>query len=81
MFQLGENTSLTERLLRGNDGGSEYVNFCGLGMNSTLVKELHKGSIIEVQQHRLPPDHSRYWLTDGTFSVMEGWLCHNGFPG
>ena len=63
------------------DGGSENVNFCGLGMNSTLVKELHEGSINEIQQSRLPPDHSHYWITDGTFSVIEGWLCQDGFPG
>ena len=34
-----------------------------------------------MQQSRLEPDHSHHWLTDGTFSVMEGWLCHDGFPG
>ena len=81
MFQLGEVTSSKRRLLRGMDGGSENVNFATLGMNSTLVKELHEGSINEIQQHRLPPDHSHYWITDGTFSVIEGWLCHDGFPG
>ena len=81
MFQLGEITSSKRRLLRGMDGGSENVNFVCLGMNSTLVHELHEGSITEIQQHRLPPDHSHYWLTDGTFSVMEGWLCGDGFPG
>ena len=81
MFQLGEITPSKRRLLRGMDGGSENVNFVGLAMNSTLVHELHTGSITEIQQHRLPPDHSHYWLTDGTFSVMEGWLCHDGFPG
>jgi hypothetical protein len=27
------------------------------------------------------PTHSHHWITDGTFSVMEGWLCHDGFPG
>ena len=71
MFQLGEVTSLTWRLLRGNDGGSEYVNFCGLGINSTLVKELHEGSINEVQQHRLPPDHSHIWLTVHHYSQVQ----------
>jgi hypothetical protein len=81
MFKLGQITSGKRRLLSGMDGGSENVNFVGLGMNSTLVKELHEGSITEVQQHRLPPDHSHHWITDGTFSVMEGWLCHDGFPG
>ena len=81
MFQLGEVTPQKRRLMRGMDGGSENVNFVGLGMNSTIVKELHKGSINTVQQHRLVPDHSHHWLTDGTFSVIEGWLCHDGFPG
>ena len=81
MFQLGEVTSSKRRLMRGMDGGSENVNFATLGMNSTLVHELHEGSINEIQQHRLVPDHSHYWLTDGTFSVIEGWLCHDGFPG
>ena len=81
MFQLGEITSLKRRLLRGIDGGSENVNFASLGMNSTLVHELHLGSILEVQQHRLPPDHSHHWTTDGTFSVIEGWLRADGFKG
>ena len=53
----------------------------GLGMNSLLVHELHEGSINEIQQYRLPPDHSHYFLTDGTFSVIEGWLTADGFPG
>ena len=81
MFELGEVTSRTRRLFRGMDGGSENVNFAGLGMNNLLVKELHEGSITEVQQHRLPPDHSHTFLTDGTFSVIEGFLTHDGFPG
>ena len=81
MFQLGEVTPQKRRLMRGMDGGSENVNFVGLAMNSTIVKELHRGSINTVQQHRLVPDHSHHWLTDGTFSVIEGWLCHDGFPG
>jgi hypothetical protein len=81
MFQLGEVTNQTRRLLRGMDGGSENINFAGLGMNSLLVKELHEGSITEVQQHRLPPDHSHTFWTDGTFSVIEGFLTHDGFPG
>ena len=81
LFQLGRVTNQTRRLLRGMDGGSENVNFVSLGMNSTLVHELHRGSIDEIQQHRLPPDHSHYHVTDGTFSVLEGWLCHDGFPG
>jgi hypothetical protein len=55
MIQLGEVTSSKRRLLRGMDGGPENRNFVSLGMNSTLVHELHEGSINEVQQHRLPP--------------------------
>ena len=81
MFKLGAVTSRSRKILRGMDGGSENVNFVGLGMNSLLVKELHKGSITSIQQHRLPPDHSHHWLTDGTFSVIEGWCCHDGFAG
>ena len=81
MFQLGEVTNRSRKILRGMDGGSENVNFTGLGMNSLLVKELHRGSITCIQQHRLPPDHSHHWLTDGTFSVIEGWCCHDGFAG
>ena len=30
---------------------------------------------------RLPPDHSHHYLTDGAFSVIEGWLTGNGFAG
>ena len=81
MFQVGEVTSKTRKLYRGMDGGSENVSKAGLGMNAVVVHELHEGSINEVQQHRLPPDHSHYWLTDGTFSVIEGFLTHDGFPG
>ena len=81
MFQLGEVTEKTRKILRGMDGGSENVNFVGLAVNSTLVKELHVGSINYVQQNRLPPDHSHHWTTDGTFSVIEGWLCQDGFAG
>ena len=81
MFKLGQITPQKRRLLRGMDGGSENVNYVGLGMNSTLVKELHVNSINYVQQHRLPPDHSHHWITDGTFSVIKGWLCHDGFSG
>eukprot|EP00966_Prymnesium_polylepis_P249320 5764087-Prymnesium_polylepis.1 len=82
MFQLKQNTRHKRRLLRGIDGAPENVNFISLGMlNHTIVCELHDGRINEVQQHRLPPDPSHYWLTDGTFSVMEGWLCHDGYPG
>lgn len=29
----------------------------------------------------LPPDHSHVWHTDGLFSVIEGWLTHEGFAG
>ena len=81
MFQLGEVTNGTRKILRGMDGGSENKNFVGLGVNSLLVKELHTGSFTCVQQNRLPPDHSHHWATDGTFSVIEGWCCHDGFPG
>jgi hypothetical protein len=63
MFQLGEITADKRRLLRGFDGGSENVNYAGLALNSTLVKELREGSINEVQQNRMPPDHSHYYLT------------------
>ena len=34
-----------------------------------------------VQQHRLPPDHSHTWHTDGMFAAIEGWLTHAGFKG
>ena len=44
MFQLGEITSSKRRMMRGNDGGSEYVNFvsevespCGLHMIMSLT--------------------------------------------
>ena len=47
LIQLGEVTAAKRRLLRGMDGGSENVNFAGLAINSTLVKELHEGSITE----------------------------------
>eukprot|EP00966_Prymnesium_polylepis_P092292 2136862-Prymnesium_polylepis.1 len=68
MFQLKQITRHKRRLLRGMDGGPENVTFIGLGMNQTLVHELHDGSINEVQQHRLLPDHSHHWTTDGLFS-------------
>ena len=35
----------------------------------------------EVVMTRLPPDHSHHYLTDGAFSVIEGWLTGNGFAG
>ena len=59
------------------DGDSGNVCNVGLAFNCTLVK-LTK---VTLQQHRLPPDHSHTWHTDGLFSVIEGWLQHEGFRG
>ena len=36
---------------------------------------------MQVGQNRLPPDHSHTWQCDGLFSVIEGWLEHEGFKG
>ena len=78
MIQLGEVTEATRKWLRGMDGGSENVSLAGLALNSTLVK-CRRFDV--VQQSRLPPSHSHHWLTDGTFSVVEGWLTGDGFEG
>lgn len=66
------------QLMRGFDGDSANVCKYGLGLNCVLVKERCCDLI---QQHRLPPDHSHTWQTDGLFSVIEGWLLHEGFTG
>lgn len=78
MIQLGEVTPATRFFMRGVDGGSENVNHASLGMNAFLV---HSRRFDVVQQHRLPPSHSHIYLTDGTFSVIEGWLTGPGFAG
>ena len=79
MIDIGELTPAKRRCLRGMDGGSENVNLAGLGMNCTLVGKSR--TFDDLQQGRMQPDHSHHWLTDGTFSVIEGWLTGNGFPG
>ena len=80
MIQLGEVTDETRQFERGNDGGSEYVALAGLAMNSTLVgKGVRRFD--NLVQNRLPPGHSHHWLTDGTFSVIEGWTTGPGFAG
>lgn len=78
LIQSREITPQHRRYLRSNDGGSENCNFASLALNSTLVKER---VFDEVVMTRLPPDHSHHYLTDGAFSVIEGWLTGNGFAG
>lgn len=78
MIQLGEVTAQTRYFMRGVDGGSENINHASLGMNAFLV---HCRRFDIVQQHRLPPSHSHIYLTDGLFSVLEGWLTGPGFGG
>ena len=80
MIQLGEVTPTTRTYWRGFDGGSENDNKWGLAFNSTLVGPTVRRFDV-VQQHRLPPDHSHHYLTDGTFSVIEEWLTGAGFAG
>jgi len=79
MIQAGEVPPGKSTYLRGMDGGSENVSLAGLGLNSTLVKVARRFKV--VQQSRLPPSHSHHWLTDGLFSVLEGWLTGDGFAG
>ena len=79
MIDLKEITPARRRFFRGMDGGSENVNYLGLGMNVTLVGKAR--AFDDLQQSRLPPDHSHHWSTDGTFSVIEGWLTQDGFAG
>ena len=78
MFHLGLMTPEKKSFMRGVDGGSENVNKTTLAMNNLLVK---LGIFDCIQQHRLPPDHSHRWTTDGLFSVIEGWLTKDGFKG
>ena len=80
MIQLGEVTPETRKFMRGIDGGSENENISTLALNSILVgKPVRRFDV--VQQNRLPPSHSHHWLTDGTFSVIEGWMTGDGFAG
>ena len=79
MIQLGEVPPSKRTFFRGIDGGSENVALASLGLNSTLIKCARRFDL--VQQSRLPPSHSHHYLTDGTFSVMEGWLTGKGFAG
>ena len=73
---LGTETSI----YRGFDGDSANVCLCGLAFNcSTIHRRSWNFNLL--QQHRLPPDHSHVWQTDGLFSVVEGWLNHEGFTG
>ena len=73
MFQLGEVPANKRRLLLGMDGGSGSVNFASLGMNSTLVNELHEGSIEEVQQHHDAfHAHRHGCFIDGNYSNYVG---------
>ena len=78
MFSLGLMTPQKKMFMRGVDGGSENVNVTTLALNNLLVK---LGIFKSIQQHRLPPDHSHRWTTDGLFSVLEGWLTKDGFKG
>ena len=80
MIQIGEITSATRGFMRGVDGGSENVNHASLGMNSMLCGPKTRRFDI-VQQNRLEPGHSHHYLTDGTFSVIEGWMTGPGFAG
>ena len=80
MIQLGEVTQETRQFERGNDGGSENVALAGLAMNSMLISKAVR-RFDTVLQNRLPPGHSHHWLTDGTFSVIEGWTTGPGFAG
>jgi hypothetical protein len=66
------------KFMRGFDGDSGNVCAVGLAFNCTLI---HHRRANVMQQHRLPPDHSHTWHTDGLFSVIEGWLTHEGFRG
>ena len=59
------------------DGDSANICIVGLAMNCVLCNLLKT----TVQQHRLPPDHSHTWHTDGMFAAIEGWLTHAGFKG
>ena len=79
MIDLGQLQAARRTWLRGMDGGSENVNLASLGMNCTLVGKSR--TFDSITQSRLPPDHSHHWTTDGTFSVIEGWLSMDGFPG
>ena len=79
LIKSGEVTSGTKRhVFRGLDGDSANICNVGLAFNNTLA---HYRFFDSVQQHRLPPDHSHTWQTDGLFSVLEGWLLHEGFSG
>jgi hypothetical protein len=80
MIQLGEVTPATRSFYRGIDGGSEHVNHASLGMNNMLAGPKVRRFDC-VQQNRLPPGHSHHYLTDGTFSVIEGWMTGKGFAG
>ena len=77
MIDHGEITPTKRDIFRGFDGDSANVCKVGLAFNCVLAKEAR----FNVQQHRLPPDHSHVWQTDGFFSVLEGWLSHPSFGG
>ena len=78
MSKLGHLGSLKSQFLRGFDGDSGNVCLVGLAFNVTLIGHRRANNML---QHRLPPDHSHTWHTDGLFSVIEGWLTHEGFAG
>ena len=59
------------------DGDSANICKVGLAMNCFIVHLLKN----QLQQHRLPPDHSHTWQTDGFFATVEGWLTSEGFRG
>ena len=80
MIQLGEVTAATRKFMRGIDGGSENVNHASLGMNNYLCGPKTR-RFDEVLQNRLQPGHSHHYLTDGLFSVIEGWCTGPGFAG
>ena len=78
MSKLGHLGQLKSECLRGFDGDSGNVCLVGLAFNCTLIGHRRANGVL---QHRLPPDHSHTWQTDGLFSVIEGWLTHEGFAG
>ena len=59
MIDLKEITPARRQFFRGMDGGSENVNYLGLGMNVTLVGKAR--AFDDLQQSRLPPDHSHHY--------------------